>query len=172
MLLGILRKGACGRRGILNEWGWGKTFGYEQSAKIIHHEQGDGTVKKILSYKWTKVENLKEKSWKDVGEMITVRLRGGQGMDVDSDSYDSDMELDQHARDENEDEDMTSEDECEEEMDLDNVVVHGSNERMDIDINEEDGNMEDSQQPTTVVTLSEATARRAVNRSISLLDED
>jgi hypothetical protein len=171
---GVWAKGseAAGWAPILNEWGWEKTFGYEQSAKFIHHEQGDGTVKKILSYKWTKVENLKEKSWKDVGEMITVRLRGGQGMDVDSDSYDSDMELDQHAKDEDEDEDMMIEDECEEEMAFDNVVVLGSNEKMDIDINEEDENMEDPRQPTTVVTLSEATARRAVNRSISLLDED
>ena len=67
---------------------------------------------------------------------------------------------------------MGSEDEYEEEMDSDNVVVLGPNERMDIDVNEEDVNMEDPQQPTTVVTLSEATARRAVNRSIPMPDKD
>lgn len=67
---------------------------------------------------------------------------------------------------------MGSEDEYEEEMDSDNVVVLGPNERMDTDVNEEDVNMEDPQQPTTVVNLSEATARRAVNRSIPMPDED
>jgi hypothetical protein len=109
------------------------------------------------------------KRLRDLKEKMStrVRLRGGQGMDVDSD-----MELDQDAEDEDEDEDMSSEDEFEDEMNSENVAVLGSNERMNIDIKEDDVDMEDSQQPTTVVTLSEATARRAVNRSISLLDED
>lgn len=120
------------------------------------------------------LKSLGEKRLTDLEEKMStrVRLRGRQGMDIDSDTYGSGMELDQHAEDEDEDEDMGSEDEGEDEMDSGNVVVLGSNEIMNIDINEEDVNTEDPQQPTTVVTLSEATARRAVNRSIPMPDED
>jgi hypothetical protein len=78
--------------------------------------------------------------------MLTrVHLRGDQGMEVDPDTNDSDMELDQHANDEDGDEDMDGEEECEDEVDSDNVVVLGPNERMDIDTNEEDVNIEDPQ---------------------------
>ncbi len=54
---GVWAKGleAAGWEPVQRRWGWEKTFGYERSGRIVQVEQGDGTARARISYKWTKV---------------------------------------------------------------------------------------------------------------------
>lgn len=103
---------AAGWEPIRRKWGWDETFGYERSVSIIQVEQGDGTTRKRILFKWTKV-GQEVGGWRDTTDrrhseresilkrrrdgseilenlkekMSTrARLRGGQGMDIDSDT--------------------------------------------------------------------------------------
>lgn len=143
---------ACGTEAILanSPLSWCRAFGYFESPHLYNEyvlkKPFQCLHKELMEYFQRKERKEEEQQNEE------LHMRCEDLMDIDNEDSDN-----------------------EDVMDLDDAIVTGSNEGIDIDLADGDVNMNAEEEPekpttttTTTVTLSESRARRAINRSISM----